>query len=482
MNRIVFKLEAGEDEDCWDVRVRLRCTSSSGNPLVQVGGEAANDASAEGAGSNNDVDPRRMPVFVQKSADTTARVVMENGMALPVGWEPRKDVGTDESHDATTKISLHLGAGKSLIFPLDVYRPLDQTTLPSESDGGNSSCSTTYDVIVMYRQVRSSKKKVSDKSSEEPGDQVMVTQGGSVQWIPPFIAEFSHTNGRRRPFPCGVQHPSNMVSPPAEQSAAGGAELVAANGERLQMRCSLEARGLGSKNVAASIISVTNELSEANKQQKDLFPSESGLFMNQKRQGSKLSLSYSVSARGDIESGSDCKTTMPLGVISIQWKPLSLPLPDDVSTPADTTDEFGPTHGPLALPNLAPVTFYGPQCQVLPSPFAARLLKCPSTPKVGAPFCVSYRVTNRTAKSQTLVLRLNEVQDGDAAGSPHLLGTGKSKEEMQMAPFEEKVFSYSFLSMVSGKIRRPPLTVSSGRHQTWVINETLVPSHLFVMP
>jgi len=216
--------------------------------------------------------------------------------------------------------------------------------------------------------------------------------------------------------------------------------------------------------------------------QKDLYSSDSGLFMNQKKLGSKLSLSYSVSTRRDVESGNGHET-IPLGIISINWKPVSLRLPDNLAL-SDTKDEFGFTHGPLGLPNLSPMIFYGPQCRVLPSPFTAKLLKCPSIPKVGAPFCISYQVTNGTAKSQMLILCLNDVHNGDPGtqSSPQLLGTGKLKEEMQMAPFEEKTFSFTFMSMVAGKVLRPPLTVSSGRHQTWVINETLICPHLFVMP
>ena len=118
-----------------------------------------------------------------------------------------------------------------------------------------------------------------------------------------------------------------------------------------------------------------------------------------------------------------------------------------------------------------------PQCKVLSSPFSAKLLKCPSTPKVGVPFAVKCQITNKTAKSQSLVLNLNDAQD-----EQQLLGTGKSKEESQLAPFEAKTFSFTLMSMVAGNIVRPPLTVSSGRHQTYVINETQRHQTLFVMP
>jgi len=249
VNRIVLRLEAGSDEDCWDVRVRLKCKSSK-KPLSS---ESANDGMLEGG--LIDVEPYRMPTFVHKSADPTIQIVTEIGVALPVGWEPRKDVGADESHDVTTPLSLHLRAGKSLLFPLDVFCPLDQSFTSSENDA--STCSTSYEAIIMYRQVRAGK---GTNQSEEPGDQVLVMQSGSIEWISPFTAEFSQTNGSKNPFPCGIQHPSNTTSQSSiEPPSVGGTELVAAYGEHVQMRCSLEAKGIGS-NIAASILRVTNEV------------------------------------------------------------------------------------------------------------------------------------------------------------------------------------------------------------------------------
>lgn len=149
-----------------------------------------------------------------------------------------------------------------------------------------------------------------------------------------------------------------------------------------------------------------------------------------------------------------------------------------------TADEFGSAHGPLGLPGLAPVIFHGPQCHVLPSLFKANIINFPATPKVGTPFCMSYQVTNQTADSQTLVLHLNyeQVSDTSFLSSPQLLGGGKLKDEMKIGPFETKSFSFTFMSMVTGKVRMPPLTVYSGRQQTWVINETLSPRYLFVIP
>ncbi|KAL9179298.1 hypothetical protein ACHAXT_008588 [Thalassiosira profunda] len=450
VNRIMWRLVAGGDEDCRDVRVRLKCSSVQG-PV-----EAA---AAEGGAAG--VEPRQMPIFVQKAAVSAAQHVTENGVALPDGWEPRKDVGTDESHDATTTICPHLGAGKSFLFPLDVFRGVD----PSLSSQPGS-CSTTYEVVIMYRQVRAGKEAAA-------GDEVMVVQSGSIEWISPFAAEFSLSNGLKRPFPCGIQHPSNTTT----QATYDSSNIVAADGEKVLMRCSLAAKELGS-HAAARIVNVVNE-NETEQKKKNLFSSASRSFMQKATRGLRLSLSYSVDAQMDVEKGSGDET-IPLGALSVAWEPNSLPPIDPLPTDTNATamDDFGLIHGPLGLPNLPPVVFHGPPCQVLSAPFRAKLLNCRSAPRVGSPFDICYQVTNRTAKTQALQVTLNDEQD-----SAQLLGSGKLKEEVQMAPFEEKTFSFSFVSMVAGRVPRPPLTISSGRHQTWVINETLMSSReVFVMP
>lgn len=146
------------------------------------------------------------------------------------------------------------------------------------------------------------------------------------------------------------------------------------------------------------------------------------------------------------------------------------------------TGEFGLAHGPLTLPDITPMKFYGPKCQVLDAPFEAKMLKCPSAPKVGTPFRVSYQVTNQTAKSQTLTVSLSKNSTGTLSHS-QILVVGKLQGETHMAPWEQKEFSFTFMSMVAGKVPRPLLSVSSGRHQTWVIHESNVSSHSFyVMP
>ncbi|KAL3810529.1 hypothetical protein ACHAXA_006537, partial [Cyclostephanos tholiformis] len=463
VNRILLHLKAGIDVSCWDVRVSIKCTT-----LKKV--ELATNSALK-VGSIN-VEPQLNPTFVHRASDPAVKIVTENGVALPSGWEPRKDVGSDESHSPTTSVSPHIGARKSFLFPLDIFYPLDQS-LPFKCDAYTSS--TSYEVTFTYRQVRSGKRT---NKTNDPGDHVVVMLSGIIDWISPLTGEFFPCQGPMKLFPCGIQNSSNMrLEASPEPTSAVGKELIAADGDSIRMRCSLEPSNIGC-NVAAAILRVTNKVNldssldmvfsvdwkEKNEREIELYSSDSTLFRKKFMQGSKLSLSYSVLVQ-DNESG-DCQDSTPLGTISVDWKPASLYLRDDLLATV-TTDEFGSAHGPLSLPGLTPIIFHGPPCQVLPSLFKASLVIFPSAPKVGTQFCISYRVTNQTAESQTLVLHLNydQVSDITLFSSPQLLGAGKLKDDTQIGPYETKTSSFTFVSMVAGKVCVPALSVYSCRHQ-----------------
>mmetsp|Transcript_5725 Transcript_5725/g.9382 ORF Transcript_5725/g.9382 Transcript_5725/m.9382 type:complete len:1581 (+) Transcript_5725:68-4810(+) len=469
VNRLIFKLQAGADVDCRGVRLSIRCRNSSG----AISSEAVDDPGSEAATS---VEPGRRPLFVRRSVNDIASLTNEeNDPPLPKGWEPRNDVSVDESNVTSSIIATHLEAGKSMFLPLDLFRPLNQSGDSSESE----SCTTSYEVSISYRQVRTVK---GISQPNDLGDQVVVVRSGTVTWISPFTAEFSLINGNQKSFPCGIKHPSNMTQSSSNDSRISS-PLIAAEGERIRMRFHLKAKELGNK-VAASIENVLNE-KETNEEQKYLYSSaDSDLFFAQSKQGSKLSLAYSTTAKRSAQvSGA-----MSLGTISLKWKPVGITVSSETA-PADGNssllDEFGLAHGPLILPDIAPMKFHGPRCHVLDAPFKSKLLKCPSAPKVGKPFRVSYQITNQTAKSQTLKLSLNKGQRGNTnpASNSELLIAGKMQGEAQMGPWEEKVFSFTFMSMIAGKVSRPQLSISSGRHQTWVINESSLSSQtLFVLP
>lgn len=242
VNRIIFKLVAGKGYDCWDVSVTLRCSS-----LLQV------DVTSEGETDEAKLDNHAL--FVQQSLDAGAQETVKEGVKLPQGWEPRCDVITDETHDASSVVASHLEAGKSMLLPLDLFRPLN---IINDNATNSGSVSTSYEVILTYREVR---VENDIGGSDRTGDQVMVIQRGNVNWVKPFTANFTIAGGQQQTFPCGVQHPSNTsnLSASASSRTEEQSDIISADGERVRMRFVLKTNGLGS-NVAASVQSVVNEV------------------------------------------------------------------------------------------------------------------------------------------------------------------------------------------------------------------------------
>jgi hypothetical protein len=173
--------------------------------------------------------------------------------------------------------------------------------------------------------------------------------------------------------------------------------------------------------------------------------------------------------------------TTPLGVILVSWKPSGFSLSDESVATFMMSDDYGMAHGPLCLPDVAPMIFYGPNCSVLNAPFTAKLLKSPS-PRVGLPFRMTYQIVNKTSKSQTLVYSLNSASGEDDAREQNLLIDGKVRGVVTVAAFEKKIFPFTLVSMNAGRISCPSFQVSSNRHQSWVINESAGGKYLFVMP
>lgn len=245
VNRLMFKLQAGADVDCRGVRLSIRCRNSSG----ATSSEVAEDPASEGVTS---VEPDRIAFFVKRSDnDNASRADEENKTHIPKGWEQRSDVYIDESNVTSSVIAPHLEAGKSMLLPLDLFRPLHQAGDSTE----NESCTTSYEIIISYRQVRTI---TGISQSGDLGDQVVVGRSGTVTWISPFTAEFSPITGNQKTFPCGIRHPFNMVQSASNDSSISS-QLIAADGERIRMRCHLKANALGNT-VAANIEHVLNEV------------------------------------------------------------------------------------------------------------------------------------------------------------------------------------------------------------------------------
>jgi len=446
VNRIVLKLQAGADEDCRDIRVVLKCINSR-KPLSESPGEPS---------PANVVDFNEAPIFVRRS-QRRATADVAGSVVLPVGWALREDVSNDVSQGVASSLAPLLGAGQSLLMPLEIFCPLDRQ--PGEAR--TTFRSTSYEVLILY-------KKLHPGGNAGAGDEVTVVRNGCIDWITPFSARFfPQPSGPRKAFPGGILHASNLVS---GGSATSSGELVAANNEIVRIRCVLETNGLGT-NVAAKVKSVSdgNEVLYSS--------SSSNIIMHQPRLGTKLSLSYSVTLQKHAAASGNMA---PLGTVSVDWTPASLALHTDLDSTDASALNGNLVHGPLALEKMVPLTFQGPLCRIMDAPFSVKLSQRPSLPKVCSPFCIKYRVTNNTAKSQSLKLAMNSDADETA---PQFLASGKMKEHLELAPFEERTLNFTLMSMLAGEILRPAMTLTSDRYQTWVVNETPTKSrYLFVMP
>lgn len=242
VNRIIFKLLAGEGCDCRDITIRLRCTSCNENAnsaLIDDGEEESKD-------TNSDT----KFLFVRRSLDANALVTTSEGINIPVGWEPRLDVMNDESQDVSSVVVSKLGARETMLLPLDVFRPLN---LSLDETADANIVSTSYEVILTYVEVRAD---TGNDNSTETGNQVMIVQRGTLKWIKPFTGQFSIIEDNQKRFPCGVQHDLNSVRTSRDNQSRIN---ISADGERVRMRFTLTTNKLGG-NVASGVESIFNEV------------------------------------------------------------------------------------------------------------------------------------------------------------------------------------------------------------------------------
>ena len=227
------------------------------------------------------------------------------------------------------------------------------------------------------------------------------------------------------------------------------------------------------------------------------------LCINVLKEGSRFGLSYSVQANLSHSSGSATENEgnyvrTSLGVLSIDFIPVSLDLPSDAlpwmqkklsqSTSAESreSEAINLSHGPLPMLRPSTIKFFGPLCYIEKSPFEAKLTSFPTVPKVAVPFEIIYCITNKTAFHQILKLTMREASAEDHGAhhaSNSVLVSGLVNGEINLAPLESRVLSYSALAVRAGKIPMPALAVSSTRHKSWVINDgPHNPRFIFILP
>lgn len=195
--------------------------------------------------------------------------------------------------------------------------------------------------------------------------------------------------------------------------------------------------------------------------------------------GSGMNVSVTFAVRPSISD--HCQNdfiSARLGVVTVEWSPVSLKKPDTTPTPR-TIDEYSEVHGPLVLKSVQSLKFHCPSCHVEKTPFDASLKTIPEIPKVGNPFEVRYLISNQTNLHQRLRVMMNDSDSTDPSNS--MLISGVINGEIILGPLEKKILSYSMLVTKVGKTSIPALDVSSLRYNTWVVHGSSM-NKIFVSP
>jgi hypothetical protein len=183
--------------------------------------------------------------------------------------------------------------------------------------------------------------------------------------------------------------------------------------------------------------------------------------------GSKFSLTWvaEVMMKSHYLKGS---VSASFGVISVDWIPSSLRLPEEVAK-AGAVDSIT-SHGPLRLEKPSTCNFLGPACYIENAPFETKVELPSSSLKVAEPFNVTYHIKNKTSLDQKLHVFLDESsQSGDDANG--FLISGLISGAVSLGPFESHALSFTALATRTGRILLPQVRVSSDRYKTWVIED-----------
>jgi hypothetical protein len=255
VNRLVFKLQAGDGEFCYDVNYKV----SSSSKLLSSDGATADLTPEKGVPPSTDSEVKvetagkRTPVLVSPDETSNAKRTTQFGYDLPLGW---RLVGTGHGSDEVTPSVSNLNPGECTYICFELYRP-PRSLKPAENrfdgDGDiineneeSKVCQTDFGIAITYRQSRPDIQKRMDpkrsgEEQEESGlsDSVVCEHSGTVVWETPISAEFFVGGRSHRAFPSGSRHPSNNVSTENVSSVDTDeqSELALIHGERTSVRC-----------------------------------------------------------------------------------------------------------------------------------------------------------------------------------------------------------------------------------------------------
>lgn len=277
VNRILFKLQAGLQERCSNIRISVTCFSVLLTPTgttIRLVSEEALETETE-----NSFDMKtpyfRTPTIVLKSTTGTAQLESGYGYNLPNGWNV---AGTGQGHSYSC--TSNLKEGESSFIHIDMFRPATvntsnkdflsaDETIETEDLADFCLCKTDYYVTITYQQERPSnvKQKIAKRAirrrpqmgavaisntanssefrdqteavdnfdSTECYDEVSFEKTGTLIWSSPLTATFRR--GTRTGYPSGICHPSNSIAPGIGTS---NDEIILHDGECLTTHCSLQ--------------------------------------------------------------------------------------------------------------------------------------------------------------------------------------------------------------------------------------------------
>lgn len=525
VNRILLKVTSGPREHCNDIKFRISCFSV----LVTPEGStkrlvSEQEVQAEPTSSADMKNPAfRTPTLVIYDDSSPSSPMTEYGYALPNGW---KTAGDGHSYSELSCSSLQ--DGESTYVELNLFRPppllQNPTIVPDvENLGDTCICKTDFYVTVTYQQQRPLKQKlkrssmrrsarrrrptrqsapkfdvedglsgdfsveeaeqkdeekIEETKSDALFDEVSLEYSGSVVWEKPLSATFAP--GAKIGFPCGNRHETNIVEASDLQTAGG--VFCLSEGESTTTRCSLQTDN-AVECLKTEIYAVRFEEVPGSEKCVDLSlrggcVGENGLLYSPSSSdpcrvlspGYKLAVAYTV--KPQLTASMDVTgTKTPLGVISVDWKSSSLPIPEEAKSDSLNLAKVQ-SHGPLRLDAPATIRFQGPVVYVERTPFEATLNNFSATPKVGVPFDVTYTVKNKTVLSQIVRVDVMDPPDDNGLGSNSLLFTGMLAGEIILGPSEAQSITYTVLATRAGKINLPSLNLSSGRYKSWIIKES----------
>lgn len=474
VNRICLKLQAGSEEACSEIKIKVSCSTT----LVIEDGTTKN-LSAEESVSTNSVSMKnpdvRTPVLVAESSKVNSPTSTEFGYDIPSGWELAGS--GQESKDECVPHGSALACGEATYAFFELFRP---TALTPGGVSKASICQTDFEVIVSYSQERDRREQdLGDQKEGNKDDKIseIVSQkfSGSVLWTPPMIASFQC--GERNSSPCGSRHPSNLTDDARPSDTSVFTDIPIVDGERVSIRSCLKAN-LHLDGCGFEVEKIRFEDGEDAEMPCQLAAASASdcadskvLFQPQEddpsrwlKNKSKLSFVYSVQV--DMKN-KNRSATFPLGIIAVDWLPRQIELPDEVTC---HVGEEAKAHGPLALSSPRPVKFLGPMCYIEKAPFKTTFKCFPSVPKVSVPFEVNYSITNDTSAHQQLSVVLDGIQKG-LETHQDILVCGLVKGDLRLAPYETQILSYTAIATKPGMTTLPFVGVSSCRYNSWVVYE-----------